>query len=319
MAITSGFFDSVNGDRKYTADQISNYFEGILGNGVIPKFGNEFKVTAVQDSLSVNVGTGRALVKSHWIKNDAPLTLELAAADLRYDRYDRIILGYDRSKRAIDIYVKTGTASANPQVPSIIRGDNTYELSLAKVKVLKNATKVSSVATEVPYTKCCGYVTGLVEQVDTSVMAEQFEAHMAEFDAYMEAKKAAFDKWFKSLTETLNVDTSIAKYEKTTKFTAESNVVIINDGMNFNHYKSGDVLLIHMDGRLLSEEDYRYKDYSGYSVALLNKKYPAGTSVNVMILKSEIGGEVLNGQATAFTNGNISAIIGEAHEVQEGE
>lgn len=30
MAVTYGFFNSVNGDRKYNADQMSSYFEGLV-------------------------------------------------------------------------------------------------------------------------------------------------------------------------------------------------------------------------------------------------------------------------------------------------
>lgn len=34
MAVKYGFFDSVNGDRKYSADDISNYFLKLISNGV---------------------------------------------------------------------------------------------------------------------------------------------------------------------------------------------------------------------------------------------------------------------------------------------
>ena len=35
MAITSGFFNSVNDDRPYNAEQMTLYFEGLISNGII--------------------------------------------------------------------------------------------------------------------------------------------------------------------------------------------------------------------------------------------------------------------------------------------
>ena len=34
MAVTYGFFSSLNSDRLYNADQMSNYFKGLITNGV---------------------------------------------------------------------------------------------------------------------------------------------------------------------------------------------------------------------------------------------------------------------------------------------
>lgn len=49
MAVTYGFFNSVNGDRKYNADQMSSYFDGLVTDGVYEKIG---------DALIVKAGTG---------------------------------------------------------------------------------------------------------------------------------------------------------------------------------------------------------------------------------------------------------------------
>lgn len=40
MAVTYGFFNSVNGDRKYNADQMSSYFDGLVTDGVYEKIGD---------------------------------------------------------------------------------------------------------------------------------------------------------------------------------------------------------------------------------------------------------------------------------------
>ena len=36
MAIKFGFFDSLNGDRKYTAAEIGRFLHGIINSGVYP-------------------------------------------------------------------------------------------------------------------------------------------------------------------------------------------------------------------------------------------------------------------------------------------
>ena len=46
MSITSGFFNSVNGDRTYNADQMSTYFKGLIGSGVYENVGGALQVLA---------------------------------------------------------------------------------------------------------------------------------------------------------------------------------------------------------------------------------------------------------------------------------
>ena len=44
--VTYGFFNSVDGDRRYTADQMSNYFKGLISDGVYEGLGSALVVTA---------------------------------------------------------------------------------------------------------------------------------------------------------------------------------------------------------------------------------------------------------------------------------
>lgn len=46
MAVTYGFFNSVNGDRTYNADQISDYFLKLISNGVFATPSNAMQVQA---------------------------------------------------------------------------------------------------------------------------------------------------------------------------------------------------------------------------------------------------------------------------------
>ena len=40
MAFTYGFFNSLNGDRKYTAEQLSSIFDGLITDGVFDSIGD---------------------------------------------------------------------------------------------------------------------------------------------------------------------------------------------------------------------------------------------------------------------------------------
>ena len=60
MSVTCGFFNSSNGDRKYNADQMSSYFEGLVSDGVYENVGDALIVKA-GDGMQVIVGEGRAI------------------------------------------------------------------------------------------------------------------------------------------------------------------------------------------------------------------------------------------------------------------
>ena len=155
MAVTYGFFNSVNGDRKYNADQISEYFEGIVSQGVFQSLDSGMAVSA-GTGLTVNVAAGRAIVQNHWIKNDATLTLDISAASTTYARIDAVVLRFSSSNRNITIAVKTGTPAASPSAPSMTRSGGTYEMALAYVNVAANATSVT-VTDKRSDTSVCGW------------------------------------------------------------------------------------------------------------------------------------------------------------------
>lgn len=67
MAITSGFFNSVNGDRVYNAREISMYFDGLISDGVYESVGGKLQVTATGLGMQVTVAAGRAIIDCQWL------------------------------------------------------------------------------------------------------------------------------------------------------------------------------------------------------------------------------------------------------------
>jgi hypothetical protein len=164
MAIKYGFFNSVDGDRLYNAEDIGRFLHGIVSSGVFADKPDSLQVLANGD-LTVTVQAGRAMLDCHYLENDAPLTLTLSAGGTQ-DRVDAIIMRLDMSERTCSIYVKEGTPSAAPVRPSVLRLDNTKEWMLAWVYVPKQATAItqSGVYDMRGNTSVCGWVTGLIDQ-----------------------------------------------------------------------------------------------------------------------------------------------------------
>lgn len=140
MAITYGYFDSINGDRKYNADQMSEYFDGIVSDGVFQSVGGALAVSAQSTpDMSVKVASGRAIINSKWIKNDADITLPITAASTAYNRITSIIIQLDSSSRIIRITTKDGIPASTPVAPVL----SSNEMELARILVVANAEYIS--------------------------------------------------------------------------------------------------------------------------------------------------------------------------------
>ena len=112
MSISYGFYNSVNHDRKYNAEQISSIFDGIITDGVYHSIGDAFSVTP-GTGMSVNVSSGRAWFNHTWTLNDSMIIVELTAAHQVYDRIDAIILKVDQEKIEFDIAAQCVKQMAN--------------------------------------------------------------------------------------------------------------------------------------------------------------------------------------------------------------
>lgn len=187
MAVTYGFFNSVNGDRKYNAEQMSEYFRGIINEGVYQHLDGGLAVTA-GTGLAVNVAAGRAIIQNRWVQNSAAMSLTIAAASETYARKDAVVIRLNWSSRSISIAVKTGTPAASPVAPSMTRNSTTYEMALAYVNVAANATSVT-VTDKRSDSTVCGWVT--VAQSTSGEVDAQLNAMKTGFDGVVYSSPAA--------------------------------------------------------------------------------------------------------------------------------
>lgn len=195
MAIRSGFFNSVNGDRRYLADNFAEYFASFIGNGVFANPSNTFQVYE-KENMIVNVKAGKAWINGYIAVNDGDYNLTITNADGVLNRIDRIVLRLDFNVRAINIAVKKGAFASTPVAPTLQRDAEVYELVLADVYVGKGITRItqSNITDQRMNKDLCGVVKGTVDQIDTTDLFNQYGS--------------AFQEWFETVKNYLN-DTAV--------------------------------------------------------------------------------------------------------------
>ena len=223
MAITSGFFDSVSGDRKYTAQQFGDLFKGIVSDGVFSGVGGALKVEA--RSTQVWINSGRAWCRGTWLDNDAYASLNVPAnSHPNYSRYDAVVMTFDGSssvrRNSID-YIQ-GTSAATPQKPTMRNDGLTRQLPLCYIFRPANSTTVSQAQIESTIgTAECPYITGPLKTIDvTDVVRDanatirttnerlqqvttELETKARKLDADVTATKNSFTDWVKNAEKAL--------------------------------------------------------------------------------------------------------------------
>lgn len=306
MSLTYGFFNSSNGDRKYNADQMSEYFDGLVSNGVYENVGDALLVTA-SEGLTVNVGTGRAIINCKWVKNSAALGIVLEQAHPTYNRYDAIVVRLNYTNRNFEITYKKGTAASSPEKPSMQRDATMYEICLAYVYVAAGATALTQAdITDMRASSICGWITGLIEQVDTSTLFLQYQTAYENYYAEMTEE---FDEWFSTLTDELQVDTYIQQFREHAELSTEIEAVVLD--MAGYTYSGDDVIEVYING-LYGQLGVDYTiDTTGAAPVITTTAQAAGTEIDVLVLKSKIGFNTLvgsNGNIVTASNGDTIGI-----------
>ena len=235
MAQECGFFNAQlvgeEYDRVYLAEQFAAYFASFIGNGVFGSSMQQLEVVAQEASdMSVRVLSGQAWINGWWYRNTTDYTLSLSVADGVMARIDVIVLRWGNTERDMWLQVIEGTPSANPVKPDIRRDADYYDLQLAYITIPAGSLRVTQA--QITDTRLdnsvCGLVTGVVDQIDTTDLYNQFETYFkewkenqqADYESWTDAKKAAYDAWVAN-TERLYEDWTSAKQLEYTTWTAD--------------------------------------------------------------------------------------------------
>lgn len=243
MAITSGFFNSINGDRKYNARQIGRYLGSLVSSGVFPNPSTNLQVLA-GEGMAIQVSPGKAFIDCHWLENDSAYTIILDDADMVLDRIDAAVMRLDENDdaRSVDIAVKKGEPSSDPQPPRMVREDKVQEYCLATIRVRKmkddgtQEIAQADIADTRADTEACGWVTGLIDQVDTHTLFLQWQDAYgrfyadseAEFNAWMEGIREQFgDDVVGNISEQIN-ELKSSKADKTALVSVQNSLTALN-------------------------------------------------------------------------------------------
>lgn len=204
MAVRSGFFNSVNGDRKYDAARFAEYFASFIGNGVFPNPSTNLQVVAqTTPDMTVIVRPGKAWINGYILINDDDYILQLDPADGVLHRIDRVVARYDVEDREIRLEIKKGTFASTPVAPALQRDADAYELALADIYVANGVISITqaNITDQRLNTSLCGIVHGTVDQVDTTTLFTQYTQG---FELKKDEFEQAFITWFATLQDVLD-------------------------------------------------------------------------------------------------------------------
>lgn len=195
-------FNSINGDRKYKAEDFAQYFATFIGNGIFVKPSDCLQILATSNSTNVIVRPGKAWINGYYLINDEDYTLPIAVGDATLNRIDRVVIRLDYTQRKMSVEVKKGALSASPVAPALKRDVDAYELALADIYIAKGALTITqaSITDTRLNNALCGLMHGVVDQVDTTTIFNQYQSW---FENYSVTKAAEFLQWQNNVTTAL--------------------------------------------------------------------------------------------------------------------
>lgn len=194
MSVSSGFFNSLNGDRKYNAAQMSAIFDGLIIDGVFASIGTAFAVKAA-GGLTVNVGIGKAWFDHTWTVNDSILPMTAPEAEVLLDRIDAVVLEVNgmESVRNNTIKFVKGNPSSAPSRPTLTNEGNVHQYPLCYI-YRKYGTAVINQADITPMvgTESTPFVTGILQTISLDELLGKWQD---ELDRFTDARSKDVDDW----------------------------------------------------------------------------------------------------------------------------
>lgn len=156
--LSSGFYNSKGGDRKYDAEQFGAMFNGLIADGVFAHYKDALKVTAGNGNRELVIKPGRAWFNGTWTEvDDSGHSVYLMGSAVETTYFVYLAINKSDRKNTIAWY----SSIANNDLEKGL-----YFYLLAQVTVPGGATKISdSMITDTRGSDLCPYVTGIMETV----------------------------------------------------------------------------------------------------------------------------------------------------------
>lgn len=192
MSEQSGFFNAreVGGqyDRVYDSSDFANYFSKFISDGVFINPTNQLKVVA-KTGLTVTVRKGSAFIEGYWYTLDEDMDMTISPNATGNETQTKICCTLNRSERKISVTKEEKAKSLAPVDDGI-----KHELVLATIALgVGVATITDSVITDRrPDDSYCGFVKGVVQDIETAELFLKFET--------------LFNEWFDTVKGQLGQD-----------------------------------------------------------------------------------------------------------------
>ena len=233
MSVSSGFFNSLNGDRKYNAAQMSAIFDGLIIDGVFASIGTAFAVKAA-GGLTVNVGIGKAWFDHTWTVNDSILPMTAPEAEVLLDRIDAVALEVNGTESVRENTIKfvKGNPSSAPSRPTLTNEGNVHQYPLCYI-YRKYGTAVINQADITPMvgTESTPFVTGILQTISLDELLGKWQdeldrftdARSKEVDDWIAQEESDFTAWFNKMKADLQQEQTVLDPVSYTHLTLPTN------------------------------------------------------------------------------------------------
>lgn len=331
MSVSSGFFNSLNGDRKYNAAQMSAIFDGLIIDGVFASIGTAFAVKAA-GGLTVNVGIGKAWFDHTWTVNDSILPMTAPEAEVLLDRIDAVVLEVNgmESVRENTIKFVRGTPSSAPSRPTLTNEGNVHQYPLCYI-YRKYGTAVINQADITPMvgTESTPFVTGILQTISLDELLGKWQdeldrftdARSQEVDDWIAQEESDFTTWFNEMKADLQQEQTVLDQwiaSEQADFLAWYNQmkdqlsgdVAGNLQLEIDKEEVKRILLVGFeDGTKEFSDDGTIITSTASDGRTLTKTFSDGFLTMTNVLKSAAGAEVARAVKTFDSNGKLISTV----------
>lgn len=331
MSVSSGFFNSLNGDRKYNAAQMSAIFDGLIIDGVFASIGTAFAVKAA-GGLTVNVGIGKAWFDHTWTVNDSILPMTAPEAEVLLDRIDAVVLEVNgmESVRENTIKFVKGNPSSAPSRPTLTNEGNVHQYPLCYI-YRKYGTAVINQADITPMvgTESTPFVTGILQTISLDELLGKWQdeldrftdARSQEVDDWIAQEESDFTTWFNNMKADLQQEQAVLDQwiaSEQADFLAWYNQmkdqlsgdVAVNLQLEIDKEEVKRILLVGFeDGTKEFSDDGSTITSTASDGRTLTKTFSDGFLTMTNVLKSAAGAEVARAVKTFDSDGKLISTV----------
>jgi hypothetical protein len=331
MSVSSGFFNSLNGDRKYNAAQMSAIFDGLIIDGVFASIGTAFAVKAA-GGLTVNVGIGKAWFDHTWTVNDSILPMTAPEAEVLLDRIDAVVLEVNgmESVRENTIKFVKGNPSSAPSRPTLTNEGNVHQYPLCYI-YRKYGTAVINQADITPMvgTESTPFVTGILQTISLDELLGKWQdeldrftdARSQEVDDWIAQEESDFTAWFNKMKADLQQEQTVLDQwiaSEQADFLAWYNQmkdqlsgdVAGNLQLEIDKEEVKRILLVGFeDGTKAFSDDGTVITSTASDGRILTKTFSDGFLTMTNVLKSAAGAEVARAVKTFDSDGKLISTV----------